>query len=156
MRITIAAVGRAKAGPLRDLYDDYTGRVSEQTLGKLSLTEVEERRPLPPAALMRREAELLLAAVPADARLIALDGRGKALGSEAFASLLRDWRDDGLQDLVIAIGGAEGLDSAVRQRADLLLSLGPMIWPHLLVRVMVAEQLFRAQSILSGHPYHRG
>lgn len=156
MRITIAAVGRAKAGPLRDLYDDYAGRIAEQILGKLTLTEVEERRPLPPAALMQREAELLLAAVPSGARLIALDSRGKTLGSEDFATLLREWRDDGLQDLVIAIGGAEGLDAVVRRRADLVLSLGPMTWPHLLVRAMIAEQLFRAQSILSGHPYHRG
>lgn len=156
MRLTLAAVGRAKAGPVRDAYGDYAARLGQGPLGPLTLKEVEERRPLAPAELKRREADLLLAAVPKGARLIALDQRGKALSSEDFARLLGGWRDDGVAEAVFAIGGAEGLDDAVRAAASLVLSLGPMTWPHILVRVMLAEQLYRAQSILSGHPYHRG
>jgi 23S rRNA (pseudouridine1915-N3)-methyltransferase len=155
MRITIAAVGRAKAGPARDLYDFYATRLSERQLGALSLKEVEARGALPPEALKAREAELLLAALPAAARLVALDARGRALDSAGFAALIGGYRDQGLQDLAFAIGGAEGLGQGVIERADLLLSLGAMTWPHLLVRGLLAEQLYRAQCILAGHPYHR-
>ena len=97
----------------------------------------------------------LLAAVPQGARLVALDERGKNLDSPAFAALMGRWQDDGLGDLAFAIGGPDGLSPAVLERADLTLSLGPMTWPHLLVRVLLVEQLYRAQSILDGHPYHR-
>lgn len=159
MRVTLAAVGRVKAGPLRDLYEDFAARLGSPQgrgpLGPLILKEVEERRPLAPAELMRREAKLLQAAIPAGARLIALDARGKALSSEDFAALLGRWRDGGVADTAFAIGGAEGLDESLRGAADLVLSLGPMTWPHMLVRVMLAEQLYRAQTILTGHPYHR-
>jgi 23S rRNA (pseudouridine1915-N3)-methyltransferase len=159
MRITLAAVGRAKAGPLRDLYQDFADRLNAQgnrgPLGPLTLKEIEERRPLAPAELKRREADLLLAAIPSGARLIALDMRGKNLSSEAFAALLSRWRDEGARDLAFAIGGAEGLDDALRASAVLTLSLGFMTWPHMLVRVMLAEQVYRAQTILTGHPYHR-
>ncbi|MFQ5773691.1 MAG: 23S rRNA (pseudouridine(1915)-N(3))-methyltransferase RlmH [Kiloniellaceae bacterium] len=155
MRITLAAVGRAKAGVARDLYEDYAARLHRGGLGPLVLKEVEERRPLPSNELRRREAELLLAAAPRGARLVALDAGGRALSSGEFAGLLRRWRDEGVQDVAFAIGGAEGLDRAVRDAAALVLSLGPMTWPHLLVRALLAEQLYRAQSILAGHPYHR-
>ncbi len=159
MRITLAAVGRAKTGPLRELYQDFADRLTPQgnrgPLGPLVLKEIEERRPLAPAELMRREAELLRAAIPAAARLIALDMGGKSLPSEKFAALLGRWRDDGTRDLAFVIGGAEGLDGTLRAAADLTLSLGAMTWPHMLVRVMLAEQLYRAQTILTGHPYHR-
>jgi 23S rRNA (pseudouridine1915-N3)-methyltransferase len=151
MRITLAAVGRAKAGPSRDLYEFYAARLA----GRLTLKEVEERRALAPETLKLREGERLLAAVPNDARLIALDEGGRHMTSAAFAALLGRWRDEGLQDLAFAIGGAEGLSQAVIDRADLVLSFGPMTWPHLLVRALALEQLYRAQTILSGHPYHR-
>jgi 23S rRNA (pseudouridine1915-N3)-methyltransferase len=88
--------------------------------------------------------------------VVALDERGKSLDSSAFATLLGRWQDEGLGDLAFVIGGAEGLSPAVLERADLALSFGQMTWPHLLVRVLLAEQLFRAQCILDGHPYHRG
>jgi 23S rRNA (pseudouridine1915-N3)-methyltransferase len=155
MRITLAAVGRAKAGPGRDLYEFYAARLSERQFGRLVLKEVEERRNLAPSALRAREGELLLAAVPKGAALIALDERGKSYASTAFADHLRRLRDSGVQDLAFVIGGAEGLSEAVTERADLLLSLGPMTWPHLLVRGLLAEQLYRAQCIWAGHPYHR-
>ena len=151
MRITLAAVGRAKAGPTRDLYALYVKRLS----WPVTLKEVDERRALAPAALKASEGERLLAAMPKGARLIALDEAGRSLTSAAFAELLGRWRDDGMQDLAIAIGGAEGLAAAVRERADLLLAFGSMTWPHLLVRALAVEQLYRAQTILSGHPYHR-
>jgi 23S rRNA (pseudouridine1915-N3)-methyltransferase len=155
MRMTLIAVGRAKPGPVRDLYDHYAERLNHGLLGGLSLKEVEERRPLPPDELKRCEAERLLAARPKGAQLIALDERGKTLASADFAALLGRWRDDGVQDLAFAIGGAGGLDDSVRQAAALTLALGPMTWPHLLTRALLAEQLYRAQSILTGHPYHR-
>ncbi len=155
MRMTLIAVGRAKPGPVRDLYDHYAERLGHGPLGALALKEVEERRPLSPDELKRREAELLLGALPKGARLIALDERGKTLTSSDFAALLGRWRDEGVQDLAFAIGGAGGLDPSLRAAAALTLSLGPMTWPHLLTRALLAEQLYRAQSILAGHPYHR-
>lgn len=102
-----------------------------------------------------REGKLLLDALPKGACLIALDERGKALDSAAFAALMARQADSGVADLAFAIGGADGHDEAVTARAERLLSLGPMTWPHMLVRALMAEQLFRAQSILTGHPYHR-
>ncbi len=155
MRMTLVAIGRAKPGPHRDLFEHYAERLDHGLLGGLRLKEVEERRPLPPQELKRREAELLLGARPKGARLVALDERGKTLASGDFAALLGRWRDDGVGDLAFAIGGAGGLDASVREAAALTLALGPMTWPHLLTRALLAEQLYRAQSILTGHPYHR-
>ncbi len=155
MRLSLLAVGRLRGGPMAALYDDYAGRLRGQPLGPLALREVEEKRPLAGDALKQREAELLLAACPAGARLVALDGGGRALSSERLAETLGRWRDEGAGEAAFAIGGADGHGAALLARADLTLSLGAMTWPHLLVRVMLAEQLFRADSILSGHPYHR-
>ena len=151
MRILVAAVGKAKAGPELDLFHQYLKRLSPPPV----LKEVEEKRPLPGAQLKAREAELLLGAVPAGAVVVALDERGRDLGSVEFAERMRGWRDGGANDLAFLIGGADGHGDAVRDRADLLLSLGRMTWPHMLVRALLAEQLWRAHSILTGHPYHR-
>ena len=120
-----------------------------------AIVEFEEKRRLPPAELKRREAALILAAIPAGARLVALDERGDAWSSRQFAARLQAWRDGGAAALAFAIGGAEGLDAAVTARADAVLSLGAMTWPHFLARVMLLEQLYRGQQILVGHPYHR-
>ncbi|MEE8505176.1 MAG: 23S rRNA (pseudouridine(1915)-N(3))-methyltransferase RlmH [Kiloniellales bacterium] len=155
MGMTLIAIGRMRPGPVRALYDHYAGRLGHGPLGALALKEVEERRPLPADDLKRREAELLLGAAPKGARIIALDERGKALSSAEFAGLIGRWRDAGVRDLAFLIGGAEGLDGSVRDAAALTLSLGAMTWPHLLTRALLAEQLYRAQSILTGHPYHR-
>lgn len=156
MRIVIVAVGRARPGPLRDLYEDYAGRVAAtRALGHVELREVEERRSLAPTELKLREGELIRAQLPRGATLVALDGRGQSLTSETFAARLAKWRDAGVTDLAFAIGGADGLDDSIRQQAGLVLSLGAMTWPHLLVRAMLAEQLYRAATILQGHPYHR-
>lgn len=151
MRLLIAAVGRAKKGPERALWEHYAARVTFP----LTLKEVEEKRRLSSPELKRREAELLLGALPDGATLVALDERGKSLTSPQFAEKMGRWRDEGVRDLAFVIGGADGLGEAVRVRASLLLSLGAMTWPHMLVRGLLAEQLFRAQCILSGHPYHR-
>ena len=151
MRLIVAAVGRWKSAPERSLYEHFARRIAFP----LELKEIEERKKLPPRALIRREGELLLAAAPKGAVVVALDERGKPLSSVAFAKRLGQWRDDGVRDLVFVIGGAEGLDEIVRKKAGLTLSLGPMTWPHLMVRAMLVEQIYRAQAILSGHPYHR-
>ncbi len=151
MRLTIACVGRLNDGPMLGLYRDYAGRLA----WPITLKEVEERRKLPAAKRMANEAVLLTAAIPKAARIVALDERGKALASAAFAQALSKWQGEGVGDVAFVIGGADGLDPALKKRASLLLSLGAMTWPHLLCRVLLAEQLYRAQSILSGHPYHR-
>lgn len=150
MRITIVAVGRVRAGPIEALYADYARRLP----WPVDLHEIEVKT-AGAGQQSRREGERLLAALPANAFVIALDGGGRMLDSEGLAQQLAAWRDQGRRDLAFVIGGADGLDAAVRTRADMTLSLGPMTWPHLLVRVMLAEQLYRAASILSGHPYHR-
>lgn len=155
MRLTILAIGRLRGGPLAELFDDYAGRLRGRPLGPLTLRELEEKRSLAPAALKAREGELLLAASPPDCRLIALDGGGRTLSSADLATTLGRWRDEGVGETAFAIGGAEGHGAALLERSDLTLSLGAMTWPHLLVRVMLAEQLFRADTILAGHPYHR-
>ncbi len=129
----------------------YAGRIAPP----VAIVELEEKRRLPPAELKAREAELILGALPAGARLVALDRSGAAWTSRDFALRLAAWRDGGANALAFAIGGAEGLGPAVIERADAVLSLGAMTWPHLLVRSMLLEQLYRAQQILAGHPYHR-
>lgn len=151
MRVHIVAVGRARRGPEKALFDAYAERIR----WPFKLHEVEEKRPLSGAELKAREADLLLGAIPDGAVVVALDERGKALGSEELAARVGQWRDDGRGDLVFVIGGADGLDERVRARADLSLCFGKLTWPHMLVRGMLAEQVYRCQQILAGHPYHR-
>jgi 23S rRNA (pseudouridine1915-N3)-methyltransferase len=151
MKIWLAAVGRSRPGPVRDLFEDYAGRLS----WPFTLREVEVRKRLPPEELKRREAALLLDAVPADARVVALDERGRNLPSEDFAARLGGWRDAGAPSVAFLIGGADGHGAEVAARADLVLALGAMTWPHMMVRAMLMEQVYRAQQILAGHPYHR-
>ncbi len=150
MHITIVAAGRHKAGPLKALEQFYAERIR----WPLAIREIEERRKLPPAEIKLREAALILAAMPKDATLVALDGRGKTLSSADLAQCFAGWRDADAA-LAFAIGGADGLAASVVDRAKLVLSLGAMTWPHLLVRGMLLEQIYRAQQILAGHPYHR-
>jgi 23S rRNA (pseudouridine1915-N3)-methyltransferase len=121
------------------------------SLGPLTEHEVEDKK----NAGMAAEAELLARAVPQGAVLVTLDERGKLLTSPDFATQLARWRDAGRQDVAFVIGGADGIDPSLRARADFSISFGQMVWPHMLVRVMLAEQLYRAANILSGGPYHR-
>ncbi|MEQ1930860.1 MAG: 23S rRNA (pseudouridine(1915)-N(3))-methyltransferase RlmH [Parvularculaceae bacterium] len=159
MRIVIAAVGRIKSGPEFDLVEDYLGRA--RALGRnlgfsdVRLADVEAPKGLTGAVRQAREGELLLKSVPAGSRLIALDERGEAQDSAAFSKLLAKWRDEGASCAGALIGGADGLTAQVRERADKVLSFGRATFPHLLVRAMLAEQTYRAMTILSGHPYHR-
>lgn len=159
MRITLFAVGRLKAGPEKDLAGRYLDRFlkSGPAIGLefARMIEVPESRASNGDVRKREEAALLEKALPDGALLILLDERGKAADSETFASTIGAWRDQGKRDLMIAIGGADGLDPALHARADLVLNLGKMTWPHQLVRILIAEQLYRAVTILSGHPYHR-
>lgn len=155
MRLHLVAVGRLRAGPERDLVDDYLDRAGKTgralSLGPFAEAEVEDRKGGGKAA----EAELLGRAVPQGAVLCVLDERGQGLTSPEFAARIAGWRDAGRQDMAFVIGGADGLDPAFRARADLAISFGSMVWPHMLVRVMLAEQLYRATTILAGGPYHR-
>ncbi|MEK9752613.1 MAG: 23S rRNA (pseudouridine(1915)-N(3))-methyltransferase RlmH [Rhodospirillaceae bacterium] len=151
MKFAIVAVGRWKSSPERALFEHFVARLRP----KPTLIEVEEKKKLAPAELKRREAELLLVGVPAGAKLVALDGGGKALSSQALAEKIGGWRDEGVREIAFLIGGADGHGEAVLRTADLKLSLGPQTWPHLMVRAMLAEQLYRTESILASHPYHR-
>ncbi len=135
----------------RDLLNNFSERIRPKPL----VIEVEEKRNLSSSELKSREGELLIAAVPVGAKVIALDENGKSLSSRELATLLGSWGDEGVRETAFVIGGADGLAGSVRKKADLTLSLGAMTWPHMMVRGMVAEQIYRAQSILSGHPYHR-
>ena len=151
MRILIIAAGKLKPGPLKALEQHYAGRIA----AKLVIQEVAEKRKLPPAELKEREGALLLESCPKNSVLVALDERGNALASAEFARRLGQWRDNGVRDLVFLIGGAEGLSESVKKRAALVLSLGPATWPHFLARGMLLEQIYRAETLLAGHPYHR-
>lgn len=154
MKLKIAAVGRSRSGPEADLVSDYldrfdkTGRVLG--LGPAMLQEVEAKK-----GGMAAEGALLERATAGCQPLCVLDERGKTLSSPAFAELLAKWRDEGRSEAAFVIGGADGIDPSLRAKADFSLSFGQMVWPHMLVRVMLAEQLYRAASILAGAPYHR-
>ena len=156
MRLTIAAVGRLKTGPEAALVSDYLARATAAGravgIGPATAAEVDERK----ARDARMQAARLLSAVPEDAVAVALDERGEAMSSPDLAAMLGAARDAGTRDAVFLIGGDAGHGAAVLARADRRLSLGRMVWPHMLARVMLAEQLYRAVSILAGSPYHRG
>lgn len=155
MRVHVCAVGRLRSGPERVLFDDYLTRFDRTGrplgLGPLSLHEVEDRK----GGGIAAESALLARTIPTGAALLVLDERGETITSPEFANRLAAWRDTGRGDLACVIGGADGIAADLRARADFTLSLGRMVWPHLLVRVMLAEQLYRAASILAGSPYHR-
>ena len=150
MGIVIVAVGRAKAGPILLLCDEYRRRIPFS----VEMREVEERRPLSGGERKAREGALLLAAIPDNSLILALDERGKAFDSAAFARQFAAWRERSA-NLAFVIGGADGLTEAVLEKASTRLAFGAMTWPHMLVRAMLLEQLYRAHTILTGHPYHR-
>ena len=155
MRLRILAIGRLRKGPEKDLIEDYISRFNRSGrplgLGPVELTELEDKKGGGKGA----EAALLLKAIGQSATAIALDERGTLQSSPDFAAHLARIRDAAPSELVFVIGGADGLDPAVLQRAQSHLSFGKMVWPHMLVRVMLTEQLYRAASILAGGPYHR-
>jgi len=151
VRILIAAVGRLRDAPSRALCDDYAARLT----WPLTVREVELKRAFPPTQAREEEARLLLDAIGERPALIALDERGSEWTSAEFARRIGLWRDEGIGELAFAIGGANGHGQALLSRASATLAFGRMTWPHRLARVMLIEQIYRAQQILSGHPYHR-
>ena len=153
MKLKIAASGRMRFGPEADLVTDYLARFEKTGralgFGPITLQEIEAKK-----GGMAAEAILLERAVSGSNPICILDERGKTLTSPQFAKLLGRWRDQG-QSPAFIIGGADGIDPSLRAKADTSLSFGPMVWPHMLVRVMLVEQLYRAAAILAGSPYHR-
>ncbi len=160
MRLVIAAVGRARGSPeqaLCDLYCERAGAMGAKLgFGKLELIVVDTSRAARPKHRMDEEAAKLIAKLRPGCQRIALDEGGRAMTSEGFAKHLARLRDSGLRDLAFLVGGPDGLASQLKENANERLALGPPTWPHLFVRAMLAEQIYRAFAILSGHPYHRG
>ncbi len=159
MKVSIHAVGRMKAGPDKEMADRYLERFARAGpalgLDFSGVTEIAESRAPQAAERKREEAASLVAVANAGASLIFLDERGKNLTSPQLAEALARLRDEGARQAVFAIGGPDGHDEALRSRAALVWSFGALTWPHQLARIMLAEQLYRATTILSGHPYHR-
>lgn len=156
MRVHILAIGRLRSGPEAALIADYLARFDRTGralgLGPARVVEIEDRK----GGGSEAEGALILQALPKGAALVALDERGQTMTSPEFAALLSRHVETGTRDLAFAIGGADGHPPAMRDQGDTLLSFGKMVWPHMLARVMLAEQLYRAASILAGSPYHRG
>ncbi|WP_296707223.1 23S rRNA (pseudouridine(1915)-N(3))-methyltransferase RlmH [Rhodoblastus sp.] len=159
MKLLLLAIGRLKAGPERELVARYADRcvAGGRKIGftGFEMREIDESRARRPEDRKAEEAAALAAALPQGARKICLDERGKSMTSEEFSRKLGEWRDAGTPACALVIGGPDGLDPALRDKADLTLAFGAMTWPHQIVRALAAEQLFRALTILSGHPYHR-
>lgn len=149
MKIHLLAVGRLKASPQRDLFDEYVKRLS----WKFQLHEIET----PKGATSAQEEPYILKALPDDAFIVALDERGESHASPDFAKKIENWTQQAPgNEIWFMIGGADGFSPLIRKRAKILLSFGKQTWPHMLVRVMLMEQIYRAQQIIAGHPYHRG
>jgi 23S rRNA (pseudouridine1915-N3)-methyltransferase len=158
MRLKILAVGRLKAGPERTLYERYAERVAAAGKGvavSLALREFPESRSASATARMAEETAAVIADA-GDAALVVLDASGPPIDSLAFAAALARWRDQGKRDVAFVIGGPDGLARTALDRADLVVAFGKMTWPHQFVRIMLVEQIYRAVTILAGHPYHRG
>ncbi len=157
--MTVIAAGRLKPGPEKLIAEDYLTRA--QGLGRkcgiarIGIAEFSESQASSASARMTEEGKLFASALPPKCFSIVLDERGKTLSSEAFADLLRRHLDGGTPDMTFMIGGPDGHAPETRDSAGLLMSFGPMTWPHRLVRVMLFEQLYRAITIITGHPYHR-
>lgn len=159
MQVNIFAIGRMKKGPEQELAARYFDRFAKSapplglSLGKVH--EITESRAQSAMQRMDEEGQKLIEFLPENSRLVVLDERGKSQTSPLFAQNMAEWRDAGTRHVVIALGGPDGHSPMVRERADMLLCFGAMTWPHQIARILLAEQLYRAATILSGHPYHR-
>lgn len=158
MRLILAAVGRLKQGPERELAERYLKRTEQagRALGlrEIEIVEIRESRAAEPDKRMLEESIAIASLVPEGASLILLDERGESLPSATLATSMRRWGDEG-RSIVFVIGGPDGLAPSLRQKAELMLAFGAATWPHQLVRIMLLEQIYRAMTILAGHPYHR-
>jgi 23S rRNA (pseudouridine1915-N3)-methyltransferase len=159
LHLHVIAVGRLKAGPEKSLAEDYLARAQGMGRGcgitRIAMADFAESQAATPAARMAEEAAVLRRALPPACVRVVLDERGKALPSADFAALIRRHLDGGTPGAAFLIGGPDGHAPEIRAEAQLLMSFGPMTWPHRLVRVMLLEQIYRAITIISGHPYHR-
>jgi 23S rRNA (pseudouridine1915-N3)-methyltransferase len=155
MKISISAVGRLRNSPEKELVDDYLSRFSKLSkpfgLSLKPVIEIDDKKGGGPMS----EAKLLMKSFQRDSKIIALDERGVTFSSKEFAKYLSGWAAGGVGYCHLVIGGADGLDKSLLEKADLKISFGKMVWPHMLARVMIAEQLYRAATILAGSPYHR-
>ena len=159
MRLVVIAIGRLKQGPERELADRYRERFEDisRKLGfrGLEIHEIAESRARDAATRMSEEAAAISAAIPEKSVLVALDERGDNIDSAGFARHLGRWRDDQVANTIFVIGGADGLSPDLQRKAKLRVAFGAATWPHQMVRVMLLEQVYRAATILAGHPYHR-
>jgi len=159
MRLVVVAIGRLKQGPERELAERYRQRFDDigRKLGfrGLDVHEIPESRARDAATRIAEEAAAISAAIPPKSMVVALDERGNSIDSNAFARQLGRWRDDQVANTIFIIGGADGLSPDLRRMAKLKIAFGSATWPHQMVRVMLLEQLYRAATILAGHPYHR-
>ena len=153
MRISIVALGRARISFEAKLFEYYSDKLTQW---KITLIEKEVRKQVAPNKTISAEGDLISRAIPKDSFLVALDENGKQVSSKEFANILSHQKDFGCGEITFLIGGANGLSPTLITRADLVLSLGRLTWPHLLARVLLIEQIYRAQQIIIGHPYHRG
>jgi 23S rRNA (pseudouridine1915-N3)-methyltransferase len=152
MKILISAIGKLnKKSPENELISNYI----KKTKWPVIIKENEEKKALSGDALKEAESRLLMASIPAGAKIVVLDERGEELSSKELAKKVATWRDNGIQDIAFLIGGANGHTAETRQKADLILSFGRMTMPHMLARVILTEQIYRIKTILDGHPYHR-
>jgi 23S rRNA (pseudouridine1915-N3)-methyltransferase len=160
MRLVVVSIGRLKQGPERELAERYRARFEDvgRKLGfrGLEIHEIPESRARDAAARIAEEAGAMAAAIPEKSMLVALDERGQSIDSASFADLLGRWRDEGIATTIFTIGGADGLSPDLQRKAKLRIAFGSATWPHQMVRVMLLEQIYRAATILAGHPYHRG
>jgi 23S rRNA (pseudouridine1915-N3)-methyltransferase len=160
MRIVIAAVGRLKQGPERELAERYRKRAADtgrkSGLDGFDIVEIRESRADDAARRMLEESIAVANIIPERAVTVILDQRGESMSSSSFAGRLQGWRTENKPAVVFVVGGADGLAPSLRDNASLAIAFGAATWPHQLVRVMLLEQLYRAVTILAGHPYHRG
>ena len=159
MRLVVISIGRLKQGPERELAERYRERFDDigRKLGfrGLEVHEIPESRARDAASRIAEEATAIAALMPQKCVLVALDERGKSIDSAAFAEALGRWRDEGTPSTIFTIGGADGLSPDLQRKASLRIAFGSATWPHQMVRVMLLEQIYRAATILAGHPYHR-
>ena len=151
MRVSILAIGKNRQGVFKDLYEFYAKRIQWE----IQLVEVEIRKTLDWKKQRLNETRKLLSSVPKDSLIVTLDESGKLLTSRALSNWINNQVDNGAKDVSFLIGGSHGLDLSAISSPNLMISLGRVTWPHLMIRGMIAEQLYRAQQILQNHPYHR-